>query len=301
MVDITHKSNTLREALAEAIVKVSRPETIQAIEEGKVPKGNVFSMSKAAGFLGIKKTSDLLPDCHPLPIEHAAIDYEIEGLDIRIKVRVKTIYKTGVEVEAMHGASVVALNIYDMLKPIDKGVEIHHIKLLHKKGGKSSFGTGARQDISAAIIVCSDSVSQGKKEDTSGKVIQGILNKHGISVDNPVVVPDDVSRIETTLEELSKTKHLVVLTGGTGASPRDVTPEALLPLLDKRLDGVEETMRRYGQERMPYAMLSRSVVGTRGNCLMMALPGSSKGVKECLDAVLPHLFHTFAMMKGEGH
>ncbi len=139
MIDITKKNSTLRIATAQAIVKVSKTETIEAIKNDAVPKGNVFAMSKAAGLLGVKKTPDLLPDCHPLPIEYAGIEYDINGLEITIQCTIKTIYKTGVEVEAMHGASVVALNMYDMLKPIDKGVEIHHIKLLNKKGGKSDF------------------------------------------------------------------------------------------------------------------------------------------------------------------
>ena len=139
MVDITHKDHTLRTAMAQAIVEVSSRETIAAIEEDRVPKGNVFAMSKAAGLLGVKKTPDLLPDCHPLPIEYTDVQYEITGLQIKILVTVKTVYKTGVEVEAMHGASVVALNMYDMLKPLDKGVEIKNIKLLKKTGGKSDY------------------------------------------------------------------------------------------------------------------------------------------------------------------
>ena len=139
MVDITHKDHTLRTAVAQAIVEVSSPETIAAIKEDRVPKGNVFAMSKAAGLLGVKKTPDLLPDCHPLPIEYTDIQYEIAGLQIKILITVKTIYKTGVEVEAMHGASVVALNMYDMLKPLDKGIEIKGIKLLKKSGGKSDY------------------------------------------------------------------------------------------------------------------------------------------------------------------
>ena len=165
MVDITHKSNTLREATAQAIVKVSKEDTIDAINNNRVPKGNVFAMSKAAGLLGVKKTPELLPDCHPLPIEYTAIDYDINGLEITITCTIKTIYKTGVEVEAMHGASIVALNMYDMLKPIDKGVEIHHIKLLKKKGGKSSFKNRFRDQLNAAVIVCSDTISAGNKED----------------------------------------------------------------------------------------------------------------------------------------
>ncbi|MCM4171526.1 cyclic pyranopterin monophosphate synthase MoaC [Arenibacter sp. TNZ] len=140
MVDITHKKSTLRTAIAQAIVQVSSEDTITAIKNKTVPKGDVFAMSKAAGLLGVKKTADLLPDCHPLPIEYTDISYAIDGLQITVLVTVKTIYKTGVEVEAMHGASIVALNMYDMLKPIDKGIEIRNIKLLSKTGGKSDIG-----------------------------------------------------------------------------------------------------------------------------------------------------------------
>jgi cyclic pyranopterin phosphate synthase len=130
----------LRTAIAQAIVQVSTEDTIRAIENNTVPKGDVFAMSKAAGLLGVKKTADLLPDCHPLPIEFTDITYSINGLQITVLITVKTIYKTGVEVEAMHGASIVALNMYDMLKPIDKGIEIQNIKLLKKTGGKSDIG-----------------------------------------------------------------------------------------------------------------------------------------------------------------
>ena len=139
MVDITHKKDTLRMAIAEAIVRFGNTETAATIRANKVPKGDVFEMSRAAGLLGIKKTPALLPDCHPLPIEAASVDYDLSDTEIRIRVTVKTIYKTGVEVEAMHGASVVALNLYDMLKPIDKGLEIYSIRLLEKRGGKSDY------------------------------------------------------------------------------------------------------------------------------------------------------------------
>lgn len=140
MVDITHKKATLRTAVAQAIVQVSSEDTITAIRNHTVPKGDVFAMSKAAGLLGVKRTADLLPDCHPLPIEYTDISYTISGLQITVLITVKTMYKTGVEVEAMHGASIVALNMYDMLKPIDKGIEIQNIKLLKKTGGKSDIG-----------------------------------------------------------------------------------------------------------------------------------------------------------------
>lgn len=130
MVNITHKNSTLRKAIAEAVVSVSSQETIDAIINHKVPKGNVFEMSKTAGLFAAKKTSDVIPDCHPLPIEYTSIQFEIRNLDIHVTSEIHTIYKTGVEVEAMHSASVVALTMYDMLKPIDKNIEIRNIRLL---------------------------------------------------------------------------------------------------------------------------------------------------------------------------
>src|SRR5215470_10004716 len=151
MVNMTGKSTTLRQAIATAVLKVSKQETIDAINERKVPKGDVFEFSRAAGLLAIKKTSDVIPDCHPLPVEFAMISHAIEGLNIIITVEVHTIYKTGVEVEAMHGASITALTMYDMLKPIDKGIEISSIKLQEKKGGKTDFTNISNDDIKCAV------------------------------------------------------------------------------------------------------------------------------------------------------
>ncbi|WP_298754739.1 bifunctional molybdenum cofactor biosynthesis protein MoaC/MoaB [uncultured Psychroserpens sp.] len=302
MVDITHKINTLRIATAQAIVKVSTLDTIKAIENKTVPKGDVFAMSKAAGLLGVKKTPDLLPDCHPLPIEFTGIDYDINGLEITILCTIKTIYKTGVEVEAMHGASIVALNMYDMLKPIDKGVEIHHIKLLNKKGGKSDFKDRFRKDITAAVVVCSDTISAGQKEDKAGKTIIQKLEGCDVAISDYSIIPDEIDRIQQKVKHYQE-QHidLVIFTGGTGLSKRDVTPEALEPLLDRTIPGIEEAIRSYGQERTPYAMLSRSVAGTYKNCLVLALPGSTNGAKESMDAIFPSLLHIFRIFKGARH
>ncbi|MAT90277.1 MAG: bifunctional molybdenum cofactor biosynthesis protein MoaC/MoaB [Flavobacteriaceae bacterium] len=301
MVDITHKQTTLRIATAQATVKVSQLATIDAIRQGTVPKGDVFAMSKAAGLLGVKKTPELLPDCHPLPIEATAIEYAIDGLEITINITVKTIYKTGVEVEAMHGASIVALNMYDMLKPIDKGVEIQHIKLLEKRGGKSDMKTDAA-NLKAAVIVCSDSISEGNNSDRAGKVLITLLKEHDVTINEYQVIPDQVAAIqEQVQQQVAENTHLIVVTGGTGLSPTDVTPEAIQPLLERPIPGIEEVMRRYGQERTPMAMLSRSVAGMVGTSLVLAIPGSTKGAQESLQALLPAIFHVFHIAKGGSH
>lgn len=302
MLDITHKSNTLRTAIAQAIVMVSKQETILAIKNDTVPKGNVFAMSKAAGLLGIKKTPYLLPDCHPLPIEYAGIDYDINGLAITVTCTIKTIYKTGVEVEAMHGASIVALNIYDMLKPIDKGIEIQHIKLISKKGGKSDFSDRFTKELKASVIVCSDTVSAGQKEDQAGKAIINKLEECKIIISDYIIIPDEKGIIKEKVTYFAEQGiNLVVLTGGTGLSLRDVTPEALNDILDRKIPGIEEAIRNYGQQRTPYSMLSRSIAGTINNTLVLALPGSTNGAKESVDAIFPAVLHVFGILKGAKH
>ena len=302
MVDITHKSTTLRTAIAQAVVKVSKPETIEAIKNDTVPKGHVFAMSKAAGLLGVKRTPDILPDCHPLPIEFTGVEYDINGLEITVLFTVKTIYKTGVEVEAMHGASVVALNMYDMLKPIDKGIEIHAIKLLEKKGGKSDFRDRFRKDLKAAVVVCSDTISAGHKEDRAGKAIIEKLESCDVKISEYVIIPDEIEDIQAKAKQYeSQGIDMVIYTGGTGLSGRDVTPEALIPLLDRRIPGIEEAIRNYGQDRTPFSMLSRSVAGTIKDTLILALPGSTNGAKESMDAIFPAVLHSFRILKGARH
>lgn len=302
MVDITAKSNSLRKAIATAVLTVSNPETIAAIQNKQVPKGDVFEFSRAAGLLAIKKTSDLIPDCHPLPIEFASIKHEIRGLSVFITVEVHTIYKTGVEVEAMHGASVTALTMYDMLKPLDKGVEITNIKLASKTGGKSGNKAIDVEQFLCAVIVCSDSISAGKKQDASGKVIVHKLQQHGIKTAAYKIIADDIDQIQAEVKSyVDQHYQLILFTGGTGLSPRDVTPDAVAPLLNREIPGIMEAARNYGAQRTPYAMLSRGIAGFVQHTLVITLPGSVAGAEETMDALFPYVLHVFPVAKGASH
>jgi molybdenum cofactor biosynthesis protein MoaC len=302
MVNITHKSNTLREAIAQARVTVSTQGTIDAIVNKKIPKGDIFEFARVAGLFGIKKTSELIPDCHPLPIEFSSISYEIDGLSIIISVEVHTIYKTGVEVEAMHGASIVALTMYDMLKPIDKGVFISEIKLHKKKGGKSDI-KNIPTELKAALIVCSNSVSKGLKEDTSGLRAVEKLDKFNITLVAHQVIPDDKALIKDKALFFSKEQpvDLILFAGGTGLGPYDVTPDAIQPLLTREIPGIMEAARKYGQDRINTAMLSRGVAGFIDRTLVITLPGSPKGTVETIDALFPHILHVFKIIDGARH
>lgn len=145
MVDVTAKEPTLREAVASGRV-LMRPDTVRAIESGGVSKGNVYATAKIAGIMAAKKTSDIIPMCHPLELTGIDIDFSsnIEKGEIAINAMAKTFHRTGVEMEAMTAVSVAALTIYDMCKSADRAIVLSDIKLLKKSGGKS--GTFVREE-----------------------------------------------------------------------------------------------------------------------------------------------------------
>lgn len=302
MVNITHKSTTLRKAIAAATVMVSSETTIKAIEQKLVPKGDVFSFAKVAALFAVKKTSEIIPDCHPLPVEFTDVRFTINERKIEIEVEVHTVYKTGVEVEAMHGATVAALTLYDMLKPIDTNIEIQAVKLLTKQGGKSSRLITRSSALQAAVIVCSDSVYQQKAIDQSGPALIASLQKHQIETIAYSVIPDEALFIQQQVNSYAnKQVQLLIFVGGTGVSTRDITPDTIKPMLDRELEGVMETARNYGQQRMPYAMLSRSVAGFIGHTLVLTLPGSLSGSQEYLAALFPQILHVFEVIHGDKH
>jgi len=302
MVDITHKSATLRKAIAEATVNVSSENTIRLIEQRQIPKGDIFEFARASALLAIKKTGDMIPDCHPLPVEYAAIRYSLAGLQISIEVEVHTIYKTGVEVEAMHGASVAALVIYDMLKPVDKQVEIGGIRLLEKRGGKSNESLPWVGQLKAAVVVCSDSVAKGHKQDVSGKLLFELLEQQGLRDIAYAVVADEPAAIRERVEHYQQTGiDLLVFTGGTGLSDRDITPDTVAPYITRHIPGIMETARQYGQQRVKTAMLSRGISGFADRMLILTLPGSPNGVRESIEALFPQVLHVFQVRENTGH
>ncbi len=300
MFDVGDKPPTLRTAVAQAIVKVE-PATINLIKEGKSPKGNIVDAARISATMAAKRTWDLLPYCHPIPIEHVKVDVSIKEQSIEVTVDVKNVGRTGVEMEALTAASIAALTIYDMLKPVDETLSIESIKLLKKRGGLKTFSERYDRGLKAAVLVASD--SRGEREDQSGKVVIDRLVKNGFEVVEYKVIPDEPDLIESELKRFcDELKVDIVLTsGGTGLGPRDITPEVTRKVIEKEVSGVAETLRAYGQERTPLSMLSRGVAGVRGTTVIVNLPGSVKAVSESLDSLFPGILHIYKMLGGYGH
>lgn len=304
MRDITSKQITLRTASAVAVIYCT-PETIGLIKNNELPKGNLFDVARAAGFLAAKLTPQLLPHCHPVTIDAMDISFEInEGVSTGITItgEAKSIGRTGIEMEILTAVSIAALEIYDMLKPVDTTLEIGGIKLLQKTGGKSDRSKYFSTPPTCAILVCSDSTAAGTRQDKSGLLIRELLTASKAKVVAYEVVPDDKALIQQQLLKwVAEDIHFIFTTGGTGLGPRDHTVSAVTEILERDADGITEAMRQYGQMRTPMAMMSRAVAGSIAQSLILTLPGSTQGVRESLEAVLPGIFHARKMMKGGGH
>jgi cyclic pyranopterin phosphate synthase len=316
MRDISHKQSTLRTARAMGVVFCS-PATIELVRNGQLPKGNLFDVARAAGFIGAKQTPQLLPHCHPVVIDGMEMEFEfldaathgdllgervIAGSGIVIFAEARSIGRTGIEMEVLTGVAVAALELYDMLKPVDKQLEISHIRLLEKKGGKSDRERYFATAPTCAVMVCSDSTAAGQREDKSGRLIQEMLSAANALVVAYVIVPDEKTVIQRQIREwVDEDIQFIFTTGGTGLGPRDNTVGAVSELLERDADGIAEAMRVYGQQRTPLAMMSRGVAGSIGQTLIVTLPGSSDGARESLEAILPAVFHARKMMKGGGH
>jgi cyclic pyranopterin phosphate synthase len=297
---ISDKFNTLRIATAVSTIKATS-EAIARLKSNDVPKKDILIVARVAGVQAAKNTPNIIPYCHPMPIDSVEIEYEVGTDSIQATATVSAIWKTGVEMEALAAASAATLTIYDMLKPIDKDMEITSTKLLKKKGGKSDYGEKIPKNFKAAVLVSSDGTSKGVREDKSGKVIKERLEAFGLE---PLyeIVPDEADIITEKLNGYcDQGIHLVLTTGGTGLGPRDVTVEATSQVIEREIPGIMEAARSYGQNRTPYAMLSRGLAGQKGNTLIINLPGSSKGTEESLNAIFPAVLHSFKMMKGLGH
>lgn len=311
MIDVSAKEATPRRARARGRILMA-PGTAQRIARRDMPKGDVLAMAEIAGIMAVKNTALLLPLCHPLPIESVKLVCRVRDDGVEVACEVKTISKTGVEMEALCGAQAALLAIYDLTKIVDPALEISDLRLEFKEGGKSGFWShpksesqaatpasvhadagGSFKGLRVAVITISDRCSRGESEDRSGPRLCELAKGDGAEIVGHRLVSDDIAEIRRAVgDSLEFGVDVILTTGGTGPGVRDVTPEALHGLVEKEFRGIGELLRFFGgTSGTKCSYLSRSLGGLIGDRLIIAFPGSVRAVTEGYWAVrdlIPH-------------
>ncbi|MGE0614955.1 MAG: bifunctional molybdenum cofactor biosynthesis protein MoaC/MoaB [Bacteriovoracia bacterium] len=317
MIDVGAKAITRRRALARGRIVMAR-DTLEKIRQGTIPKGDPLALGEAAGILAAKQTSAILPLCHPLPLDAVNVRFRLVELSstqgaVDAECEVTCEARTGVEMEALFGVQAALLCVYDLAKAVDPVLSIETVRLAWKEGGKHGVWrhpadasaslppspvsepapTQSLSGLRASVLTVSDRVSRNEAEDRTGPKIHAWLQNRGAQTAAIEVVPDEPELIRHALMRAIEgaDRELVILTGGTGFGPRDVTPEAVLPLLGRQWPGFGEALRALGARHKPQAYLSRAFAGMRGKCWIVALPGSPSAVRDgltVLDELLPH-------------
>lgn len=319
MIDVGRKRPTRRRAVAVGSITMSAA-AFERIKSGTLPKGDVLALAEAAGMMGAKKTPELIPMCHTLPMDQVTIHCALNDDDCSVSVycQAAAYAKTGVEMEALAGANIALLTIWDLTKGVDPNLNIGDIKLLIKTGGKS--GVWINPDgipdwlaaqlpserildgLKAGVLVMSDRASKGDYEDKSGVVLADILKRAGAELASYEIIPDDAQAIAENMRSICQTHQpdLLIASGGTGPGPRDITPEVLSEVCDRTLDGLGDYMRAESLHFTDTAWLSRMSAGMCGSTLVIAFPGSPKAVKECWDIIAPFIGDALAKIKKQG-
>ena len=324
MVDVSAKTESKRTAIARSVVHISAS-TLELLKAKALPKGDVLTVAQIAGIMAAKRTSEFIPMCHPLALTHTDVRFLVrnEPPSVLIEASASTSDRTGVEMEAIIGAQIAAATIYDMVKAVQKDVVIGDTRLILKSGGKSGLfkveepllfsvdstplpeprplpEAYAGEGLACAVVTLSDKGYAGEREDKSGPALAALLEGLSPARVQSFLLPDDPAALRALVKKLAGLGWgLIVTTGGTGLSPRDTTPEALIPELDRRLPGFEQVMFAEGLKHTPHAVLSRCLAGTIGTSMVIALPGSRKAAEENLSALLPVLPHALEKLNGD--
>ncbi len=315
MVDVGAKAVTSRTATAEGVFR-TRPDVVRMVAGDELGKADVLATARIAGIGAAKKTSELIPLCHQIPLSSVKVHFDLdpEAGEIHVVSTAKTTGRTGVEMEALTAVSVAGLTLHDMVKAVDPLATMDGVRLAAKTGGKrgdwsraSGAATGGVDDDEVAsgsrtgvVLVSSTAAAAGDREDLTGPEIRSWLSERGFGpLEVHVVADADIAG--AVAEQVRRSPTVLLTTGGTGVAADDRTPEATAPHLTVELPGVAEAMRARGLDVTPTAALSRGMVGFAGRTLVANLPGSSGGVRDglaVLDELLEHLLDVHA---GAGH
>jgi len=304
IVDIGGKLPVRRVATAEGRIFLKK-ETISAIRNGELPKGDPISVAKLTAVQSVKSTPSLLPLCHNIPIEGVKVDVELEEKSVLVRVKVSAVAKTGVEMEALTAVAVALLNIWDITKQLEKDetgnyptTKIEDVRVVEKRvsGAPKHHITSVIRGRRAAVLTVSS--TRTLETDKTGATIERLLKEAGLAVVRGLV-PDDAELIKKKALELLADSDILITNGGTGIGETDITPDVLTPLFEKRLSGFDTAFTELSLEDVGAAtLLSRATAGIIDSKPVFILPGSPSASELALRTlIIPQLAHIFTELK----
>jgi cyclic pyranopterin phosphate synthase len=310
MIDISEKTPVLRTARASGKI-ILKKESLQAIKDRKVKKGDALETARIAAIGAVKKTPEIIPHCHQIPIEDAQVSFSIGKDSVTVEVEVTATAKTGVEMEAITGALVALAVIWDMVKYLEKDengqyphTRIENLKVVWKKKGKSCAECRPEKATyekhkeeapkSARIAIITVSTTRTLKTDESGRIIAELAKSAGHSITTHTVVKDDKKQIEAAVRRALKTdSDAFIINGGTGISPTDITIEAVRPLFEKEIAGFSSLFLNFSfAEIGSPCVTSRACAGVISGKPVFCIPGSPAACRLAMEKIiLPELGH----------
>lgn len=291
IVDITAKPQSLRTARAQAELLLP-DDAAQCVRNNTVNKGDVATAARLAGIMAVKKTWELLPHCHPLMLESCEVEVALRDNTLHIEVVVSCIGATGVEMEAVTGASIAGLTAYDMLKPHcdAKDMVLGGVRLLEKTGGKTDFPRRLKHPKSAAVLVIHDPDRiRDALEQRSAELARALEVAGFQSVECQQLMAQP-SAVQSALK--STTADLVLTMGSSGHRRSDCAPDLTKAEIIRDMPGLVEAARQHGFQRTPYAAMSRGVAGYNAReQLLINLPSTSEGWLQSWSALRTPVLH----------
>jgi molybdenum cofactor biosynthesis protein MoaC len=297
VLDVSNKGETLRRATSQAVLRIN-PEIIKQIKN-ESSEIALSESAKIAATLAAKKTWELIPSSNLSQLDNVKVELSVRNEVIEIVVELQGVCKSDLEIESLTAVSIAALSVYDMLRSSEGSVMIESIRLLRKSDEILEISEKIARKIKTAVLFINVSEHLLEKDKQAEKFTIDVLTKKNVDIVESKIISNTQNEIEYNIKQFCDEKNvdLLITFGGIGITSEDIVPEVTMKLIEKKIDGISEILRFYGQKKSPLVAFSRGVAGIRGSSLIINLPGNIREISESLDLLFPRILYVSKMIK----